>query len=100
MPRLRESTTAVIGRGERWHGRFATEPYECGWAVEAVVFLRLLEAEGEPRAPVAVQISPDGMHWVDEGTRIPLPARVGAIEFARRNQSQNQSRRCGFHASP
>lgn len=84
MPALRESTTSVIARGETWAGAFATEPYEAAWAAEAVVFLRLLRSEGPVAgATAAVQISPDGMHWVDEGTRVALPDDVGPVTFAK-----------------
>ena len=38
----------VLVRGETWHGAFASEPYEAGWAREAVIFLRLLKLEGDP----------------------------------------------------
>lgn len=80
---LRESVTAVVARGERWTGDAATEPYEAGWAREALVFVRALEAgDGEP-VEAEVQLSPDGMHWVAEGTRIALPRTVGEVGFVR-----------------
>ncbi len=71
---MRTSYTAVIERNVIIKGDFSTEPYECGWASEAVIFVRSLNgslagAEGR------VQISPDGMNWCDEGTRLPLPGR-------------------------
>ena len=81
---LRESHSAVLARNERWEGDVATEPYEAGWAIEALIFMRALHLEGGvPGATLAVQISPDGMHWVDEGTRLPVPARAGGVTFAR-----------------
>ncbi|HET6470131.1 MAG TPA: hypothetical protein VFG43_17280 [Geminicoccaceae bacterium] len=83
MAKLKESTTAVIVRGERPEGAWASEPYECGWATEAVLFARLLEpGENEP-APLRVQISPDGMRWADEGTILEVPNRADAVTFAR-----------------
>ena len=46
---LRESQTAVVARNERWSGKAATEPYEAGWAREAVIFVRALkDAKGSP----------------------------------------------------
>ena len=84
MPKLPESTTSVLVRGETWQGAFASEPYEAGWAREAVIFLRLLKLEGEPGdAEVSVEISADGIHWAEEGARIPVPARVGEVTFAK-----------------
>ena len=47
--------------------------YEAAWAAEVIVFVRILEASGLPNASQArVQISPDGIHWCDEGTRVDL----------------------------
>ncbi len=79
---LPESTLAIIARNERWHGDAATEPYECGWAREAVLFVRALEAQGPPGA-ARIQLSPDGMNWTDEGTTLPLPAEQGATTMAK-----------------
>jgi hypothetical protein len=77
---LRENHTAVIARNEAWSGTAATEPYEAGWATEAVVFVRALaiepgpDAAGDARPSTArVQLSADGMRWIDEGTTFPMP---------------------------
>jgi hypothetical protein len=78
---LRENQTAVMARNEWWADGDASEPYEAGWASEAVVFLRVLDAEGEG-GQVFVQVSPDGIRWVDEGTSFDAPAR-GQVAFAR-----------------
>ena len=80
---LRESTTAVVARNETWRGRAATEPYEAGWAHEAVIFVRALKPPVGPLPEARVEISPDGMRWLPEGTRFPLPDRAEAITFAR-----------------
>jgi hypothetical protein len=81
---IRESLTAVIARNEPWSGAVATEPYEAGWASEAVVFVRALAVKKIPGSVKAkVQISPDGMNWVDEGTRFNLPSKPQAVTFAR-----------------
>jgi hypothetical protein len=81
---IRNAYTAVIARGEAWAGTVATEPYEAAWAAEAVFFVRALEARGRgPKGRARVQISPDGMNWVDEGTRFRLPAKAGEVTFAR-----------------
>jgi hypothetical protein len=84
MPKLAESTTAVIVRGEKWEGVCASEPYEAGWAREAVLFLRLLAREGETGAALfRVQVSPDGMRWVDEGATILVPEEPEQVTFAK-----------------
>ena len=70
---MRQSFTAVIERNVTWQGDFTAEPYEAAWATEAIYFVRVLEASNLPPGIVArVQISPDGIHWCDEGTTIPL----------------------------
>ncbi len=80
---LRESQTAVIARNERWAGTAATEPYEAGWASEAVLFVRALaRAKGKP-GRARVEISPDGMRWVAEGTTFPLPTKADGVTCAR-----------------
>ena len=80
----RQSYTAVVEQNARWAGDFETEPYEAGWAHEAVFFVRALKAESIPDDTTArVQISPDGMHWCDEGTTMAIPPEAGGVVFAR-----------------
>ena len=70
---LRESYTAIVERSEALRGSFATEPYECGWAGEAIFFVRILEHAGNLEGvTLQVQISPDGIRWCDEGTSVTL----------------------------
>lgn len=84
MPMLRECQTAVVARNVRWAGVAETEPYEAGWAQELVIFLRLLEIKGSVEGVKAVvQISPDGIHWIDEGARLAFPTSVGTVGFTR-----------------
>lgn len=69
---MRQSYTAVIERAEPLSETFATEPYEAGWACEAVLFIRTLEDSAAAATVRArVQMSPDGIHWVDSGTSFP-----------------------------
>lgn len=80
---MNESYTAVIARNSEWRGAWATEPYECAWAREAVFFVRVLRRSDEAKPLTArVQISPDGMNWCDEGTGFEVPACEG-VTFAR-----------------
>ena len=66
---MRQSHTAIIERDVTWEGKFETEPYEAGWASEAIYFVRILEKKGAlGRGHGKPQLSPDGMHWCDEGT--------------------------------
>jgi hypothetical protein len=81
---MREAYTAVIARGEAWSGTVETEPYEAGWAGEAIVFVHALEASGAGGAgELTTLISPDGIRWVEEGTRGALPAAAGGTTFAK-----------------
>ena len=80
---LPESASAVVARNETWRGRAATEPYEAGWAREAVVFVRALKDPVGALPEARLEISPDGMHWVEEGTRLQLPEAADAVTFAR-----------------
>ena len=80
---LPENITAILARNERWTGACATEPFEAGWAREAVIFARALEPPQGPQPRARVQISPDGMHWVDEGTSLAMPTRQDEVVAAR-----------------
>lgn len=81
---MRQSHTAVVERNVTWQGDFQSEPYEVAWAGEAVFFVRALALQGAPAGVIArVQISPDGMHWCDEGTVFDLPGAPDAVTFGR-----------------
>jgi hypothetical protein len=80
---LMESTSAVVARNVVWTGSAATEPYEAGWAREAIVFVRALKTPLGELPEAQVEISPDGMRWADEGTRFPLPKRQDEVTFGR-----------------
>ena len=83
---IRQSYTAVVERNRSWEGTFATEPYETSWAGEAIFFIRALKVSGTSGDRSArIQISPDGMHWCDEGTAVPLPGEADAVTFCRVN---------------
>ena len=80
---MRESQTAIIERNVTWQGAFTAEPYEAAWASEAIYFVRALATQHMPPTVTArVQISPDGMHWCDEGTTLTLPTAPG-VDFCR-----------------
>jgi hypothetical protein len=74
---LSRSTLVVVERARPLVGCWATEPYEAGWAHEAIAFIRLMsKSQGVVRA--RAQISPDGREWVDEGTAFPPMTEAGA----------------------
>ena len=96
MPRLRESTTFPLERNVTWRGAFATEPAEAAWASEAIFFVRALESRGMPAGALArAQISPDGMHWCDEGTSLSLPVTPDQQTFCRLRHFGGWLRLCG-----
>jgi hypothetical protein len=70
---LPENITAILGRNETWSGQAASEPYEAGWAHEAVLFVRALKPPVGDQPMVRVEMSPDGMRWLPEGTEAPMP---------------------------
>ncbi|ASW09819.1 MULTISPECIES: hypothetical protein [unclassified Rhizobium] len=80
---LPENITAIIARNERWSGEAASEPYEAGWAREAVFFLRALKAPIGRPGKAFVEISPDGMRWVREGTEFDMPSEIDGLAAAR-----------------
>ncbi|MFD2793444.1 hypothetical protein ACFS27_07765 [Promicromonospora vindobonensis] len=59
--------------------RFETHPYECGWADEAIFFVELHDPEPGTHVELRVQISADGIRWLDEGTTL----ETAATTFAR-----------------
>jgi hypothetical protein len=81
---MRQSFTAIVERNVTWEGDFTVEPYEAAWASEAIYFVRVLEADSMPEGVSAqVQISPDGIHWCNEGTEVPLATQAEGVTFAR-----------------
>ena len=80
---MRQSQTIVLERNVEWQGEFTTEPCEAAWASEAVFFIRALEVRGvRPGNSARVQLSPDGIHWCDEGEGIRLLIEPG-ISYCR-----------------
>ncbi len=83
---MRESHTAVVERNTAWRDVFTSEPYECAWAGEAIFFVRCLAVEGLEEydwASAHVQISPDGIHWCNEGEVLRLPTTPSEVTFQR-----------------
>jgi len=85
---MRNAYTAVLARGEWWEGSVQTEPYEAAWAAQALFFVRVLQTDGTTALDATtiqarVQISPDGMHWADEGSVMQVPAQTDGLAFTR-----------------
>ena len=86
---LPESHTAIVARNEHWSADAATQPYECGWAREAVFFVRALKPSTGPQPTGIVEISADGMHWIAEGTSFAMPQHTDDVAVARLSQFGN-----------
>uniref|UniRef100_A0A9E7ZJ57 Uncharacterized protein n=1 Tax=Bosea sp. NBC_00436 TaxID=2969620 RepID=A0A9E7ZJ57_9HYPH len=80
---LPENLTAVVARNESWTGASATEPYEAGWAKEAIVFVRALKEPKGSLPKARIEISADGLHWCPEGSEFDLPSKKDAVTFQR-----------------
>jgi len=66
---MKQFYTTITERKLDFTTDFETHPYESGWASEAICFIRVESIAGEsPELDAAVQISVDGVRWVDEGT--------------------------------
>jgi hypothetical protein len=66
---MRNFHTAALERNKIFTSNFTTHPYECGWASEAIFFVDITELEGsEVSLKFNVQISADGVKWIDEGS--------------------------------
>lgn len=80
---LPENITAIVARNETWSGKAASEPYEAGWAKEAIIFVRALKTPVGSAPKAWVEISPDGIHWIREGTVIDMPDAKDGLAAAR-----------------
>lgn len=80
---LPENVTAVVARNETWSGHSTTEPYEVGWAREAIIFVRAVKQPQGHQPEVVIELSPDGIHWVPEGTTLAMPKAKDAVSVAR-----------------
>lgn len=71
--------TAVIARRVPISGPFQTLPFEAGWALESIVFVQV---EGShPDLSIRVEVSPDGLIWLQRGDAVLLAANSPMIEI-------------------
>ncbi len=76
---MRNFYTVVLERMKELTGDFATEPYEAGWASEAMFFVRVHEMTGTGvKLQSAVQVAVDGIDWIDEGSSFPPITALGS----------------------
>ena len=75
---MKQFYTVVLERMASFIKDFNTEPYECGWASEAIFFIRIHEMDGaKVTLKSIVQISVDGIEWIDEGSYFPTLNKHG-----------------------
>ncbi len=79
---MKQFYTVVLDRFKELSGTFETEPYEAGWADEAIFFVRIHELDPKTTINARVQISYDGIVWVDEGTTFE-PIQTKGDHFVR-----------------
>ncbi len=93
---MRNFVSAIIERDSPWSGRVESEPYEGGWASEALWFVRVLDVEGEGTLELVPEISPDGMHWIAHGEPpLRIDAKTAGLHCARLTHFGNWLRLSG-----
>lgn len=76
---MQKTYTSVLSRRIVIDGDYATQPYEAGWAQEALLFV---QTEGaHPDLALAAEISPDGIAWIQRGPTTILSAGASIAEI-------------------
>lgn len=66
---MRHFHASAVERRIYINNKLESHPIETGWASEAIFFLVVEEVNGEnPVLNARVEISPDGVNWIPEGT--------------------------------
>ncbi len=76
---MRNFQTVVLERMNWFAGPFQTEPYECGWASEAIFVIRVHEIQAAMTLRSSVQLSVDGIEWMDDDLSFPKIDRTGSF---------------------
>ena len=75
---MRQFSTTTVEQRKVFNHDFDTHPMEAAWANEAIFFIHVEEIKGKaPDLIASVQISFDGVHWVDEGTTFSAITTTG-----------------------
>lgn len=64
---MKQFYTVVLDRFKDFSGTYATEPYECGWADEAIAYFTIHQLAQGAVVKAKIQIAMDGIHWHDNG---------------------------------
>ena len=73
---MRQSQSAILERGVDLAGVHETEPFEVAWAGEARWYVQFLRPAPGTRVEFRVQISPDGINWIDHEGMAPLESEA------------------------
>jgi hypothetical protein len=65
---MRHFQASAVERRIYFKGNMTSHPMEAGWASEAIFFLIVEEIKGEASLRAYVEISPDGINWIKEGS--------------------------------
>lgn len=74
---MRQFMTSTVEQRKEFSGAFTTHPMETGWASEAIFFVTVKDITPHGVLKTAVQISVDGVNWLDEGTTFPAISQQG-----------------------
>lgn len=74
---MRQFFMTVVQRRDDFEGEFATEPFEAAWASEAIFFVRAEELAAGSTVDARVQLSADGLRWIDEGSALERISEPG-----------------------
>jgi hypothetical protein len=68
---MRQFQASAVERRICFKGNITSHPMEAGWASEAIFFLIVEEIKGAATLKAHVEISPDGINWIKEGSIFP-----------------------------
>lgn len=69
---MKHFSTSVVELREDFAGGIETHPFECGWADEAIFFIEVHDPAPGTTVSLRVQLSPDGIRWLDEGATVDV----------------------------
>lgn len=77
---MQQNNTSVLARRIVIDSDYSSQPYEAGWAREAVIFVQV---EGDhPALTLATEISPDGITWIRRGDAVTLAPDATIAEMS------------------
>jgi hypothetical protein len=69
---MKQFSTSVVELRQDFAAGIETHPFECGWADEAIFFVEVHDAAPGTVVRLRVQLSPDGIRWIDEGSAVDV----------------------------